>query len=90
MYALQDVKVLDLNFNDLLSEEGVKRVRQRRSEVEDWLDQLEDEDKVLLRDTREVRNASQVKELLLELLMTDQDVRDELAGPPVSVYQAFL
>ena len=76
--SLQSVKTLDLNYNDLLSEEGMKRIRQRRSEVEDWIDQLQGEEEVLLRDTREVRNASQVKDLLLELLRTDPDVQSAL------------
>lgn len=76
--SLQSVKTLDLNYNDLLSEEGMKRIRQRRSEVEDWIDQLQGEEEVLLRDTREVRNASQVKDLLLELLRTDPDVQSVL------------
>lgn len=70
--------MLDLNYNDLLSEEGMKRIRQRRSEVEDWINQLQGEEEVLLRDTREVRNASQVKDLLLELLRTDPDVQSAL------------
>ena len=70
--------MLDLNYNDLLSEEGMKRIRQRRSEVEDWINQLQGEEEVLLRDTREVRNASQIKDLLLELLRSDPDIRDEL------------
>ena len=74
----QDIKRLDLNYNDLLSEEGMKRIRQRRSEVEDWIDQLNGEDEVLLRDTREVQNATQVKEILLELLREDPEVRNEL------------
>ena len=56
----------------------MKRIRQRRSEVEDWISQLQGEEEVLLRDTREVRNASQIRELLLELLRTDPDVRNEL------------
>lgn len=76
--SLQSVKTLDLNYNDLLSEEGMKRIRQRRSEVEDWINQLQGEEEVLLRDTREVRNASQVKDLLLELLRTDPDVQSAL------------
>ena len=74
----QDVKRLDLNYNDLLTEEGMKRIRQRRSEVEDWIDQLNDEEKVLLRDTRDVKNASEVKEILLELLREDPEVQNEL------------
>ena len=78
VYSLQSVKTLDLNYNDLLSEEGMKRIRQRRSEVEDWINQLQGEEEVLLRDTREVRNASQVKDLLLELLRTDPDVQSAL------------
>ena len=56
----------------------MKRIRQRRSEVEDWISQLQGEEEVLLRDTREVRNASQIRDLLLELLRTDPDVRNEL------------
>lgn len=76
--SLQSIKTLDLNYNDLLSEEGMKRIRQRRSEVEDWINQLQGEEEVLLRDTREVRNASQVKDLLLELLRTDPDVQSAL------------
>ena len=56
----------------------MKRIRQRRSEVEDWISQLQGEEEVLLRDTREVRNASQIRDLLLELLRTDPDVRSEL------------
>ena len=53
-------------------------MRERRAEVEDWLEQLRDEEEVLLRDTREVRNASEVKELILELLRDDPDIRNEL------------
>lgn len=75
---MQGVKVLDLNFKDLVSKEGVERVRQRRAEVEDWLTELDGEEEVLLRDTREVRNASEVRELILELLRTDPDIRNEL------------
>ena len=56
----------------------MKRIRQRRSEVEDWISQLQGEEEVLLRDTREVRNASQIRDLLLELLRTDPEVRNEL------------
>ena len=56
----------------------MKRIRQRRSEVEDWISQLQGEEEVLLRDTREVRNASQIRDLLLELLRTDPEVRSEL------------
>lgn len=56
----------------------MKRIRQRRSEVEDWVNQLQGEEKVLLRDTREARNASEIKDLLLELLRTDPDIRSEL------------
>ena len=53
-------------------------MRQRRAEVEDWLTELDGEEEVLLRDTREVRNASEVRELILELLRTDPDIRNEL------------
>ena len=70
--------MLDLSYNDLLSEEGMKRIRQRRSKVEDWINQLQGEEEVLLRDTRDVRNASEVKDLLLELLRSDPDIRNEL------------
>ena len=56
----------------------MKRIRQRRSEVEDWISQLQGEEEVLLRDTREVRNASQIRDLLLELLRTDPEVQNEL------------
>ena len=56
----------------------MKRIRQRRSEVEDWISQLQGEEEVLLRDTREVRNASEIRDLLLELLRTDPEVRNEL------------
>ena len=69
---------MNVNYNDLLNKEGMKRVRQRRAEVEDWLNQLSDEEEVLLRDTREVRNASEIKDLLLELLRSDPDIRNQL------------
>ena len=78
LYPLQNIKSLDLNYNDLLSEEGMKRIRQRRSEVQDWINELQGEEEVLLRDRREVRNATEVKNLLLELLRSDPDVRSEL------------
>lgn len=75
---VQDIKVLDLNFNDLVSKEGKERIRQRRSKVEEWIDQLNGEEEVLLRGARDVSNASEVKELLLDLLRNDPDIRNEL------------
>lgn len=69
---------MDLNFNDLVSKEGKERIRQRRSKVEEWIDQLNGEEEVLLRGARDVSNASEVKELLLDLLRNDPDIRNEL------------
>ena len=90
MPHLQGVKILDLDYKDLISEEGMKRVRERRAEVEDWLEQLKGEEEVLLRDTREVRNASEVKDLILQLLRDDPDIRNELVVSKDTVYSSAV
>ena len=64
-------------------------MRQRREEVKDWLDQLSNEEKVLLRDTREARNASEIKEILLDLLRSDPEIRNELVVS-ITLLSTFL